>query len=93
MDRMREQRRSDRGDIALPVIAGGSIQCVLRDVSRDGARLSSERPLPDVFYVMLSPDLKRWCRVIWRRRTQVGVKFIPDPTVKPAKQHAEAAYI
>jgi hypothetical protein len=80
--RMPEQRRFDRGSIALPVIAGGSIKCVLLDISRDGAKLTSERPLTDKFYVMLRPDLKRWCKVIWRRRTQVGVKFIPDPQVR-----------
>jgi hypothetical protein len=53
---------------------------VLLELSRDGAKLKSERPLPDTFYVMLRPDLKRWCKVIWRRRDQVGVKFIADPT-------------
>lgn len=90
---MREQRRFDRGSIALPVIAGGSIKCVLLDVSREGAKLTSERPLPDRFYVMLRPDLKRWCKVIWRRRTQVGVKFIADPTVKTIKGDVEAAHI
>jgi hypothetical protein len=77
---MREQRRFDRGSIVLPVIAGGSVKCVLLELSRDGAKLKSERPLPDTFYVMLRPDLKRWCKVIWRRRDQVGVKFIADPT-------------
>jgi hypothetical protein len=65
--------------IALQVVAGGSVQCTLLDVSREGARLASSRRLPDRFYVMLRPDLKRWCQVTWRRRDEVGVKFIPDP--------------
>jgi hypothetical protein len=78
---MREQRRFVRGSIVLPVIAGGSVKCVVLELSRDGAKLKSERPLPDTFYVMLRSDLKRWCKVTWRRRDQVGVKFIADPTV------------
>ena len=90
---MREQRRFDRGNIALPVIAGGSIKCVLLDISRDGAQLTSERPLPETFYVMLRPDLRRWCKVIWRKLTQVGVKFIADPTTSPAKRNDEAVYV
>lgn len=85
---MREQREFDRPGLVLSVIAGGSIKCVLFDLSPGGAKLKSERPLPDTFYVMLRPNLKRWCKVIWRRGDQVGVKFIADPTVC-----LEAAYI
>lgn len=77
--RMIDQRQNQRRYLALPVVAGGSVQCTLLDVSREGARLASSRRLPDQFYVMLKPDLKRWCQVLWRRRDQVGVKFIPDP--------------
>ena len=89
---MRELRRYDRGSLALPVVAGGSIKCVLLDLSRDGAKLTSERPLPEMFYVMLRPGLKRWCKVIWRRRTQVGVKFIPDPAAQKLKAE-QTAYL
>jgi hypothetical protein len=85
---MHEQRQFDRAGLVLSVIAGGSIKCVLFDLSPGGAKLKSERPLPDTFYVMLRPDLKRWCKVIWRRGNRVGVKFIADPTIRP-----EAAYI
>ena len=89
---MRELRRCDRGSLVLPVVAGGSIKCVLLDLSRDGAKMTSERPLPDTFYVMLRPGLKRWCKVIWRKRTQVGVKFIADPMAQ--KLNAErTAYL
>lgn len=77
---MVDQRQQQRERMSLPVIAGGSVQCILLDVSRDGAKLQCTRRLPDQFYVMLKPELKRWCRVIWRRHDQVGVRFIPDPT-------------
>jgi hypothetical protein len=52
---------------------------VLLEFSRNDAKLKSERPLPNTFYVMLRPDLKRWCKVTWRRQDQFGVKFIADP--------------
>lgn len=77
--RMVDQRQNQRRLIALEVVAGGSVYCTLLDVSRNGARLTSARRLPDRFYVMLKPGLKRWCQVVWRRRDEVGVKFIPDP--------------
>ena len=76
---MIDQRENQRQVIALQVVAGGSVHCTLLDVSRNGARLTSPRRLPDRFYVMLKPNLKRWCQVVWRRRDEVGVKFIPDP--------------
>lgn len=66
----------------LIVVASGSVQCVLLDVSRVGAKLMSNRPLPDRFYVVFRPGLKRWCQVMWRRRGEVGVRFIPDPTAR-----------
>ena len=76
---MIDQRQHQRRRIELPVVAGGSIPCTMLDVSRGGARLSSDRRLPELFYIVLKPGLKRWCRVIWRRRNEVGVKFVPAP--------------
>lgn len=64
----------------LTVIAGGSVACILIDVSRSGARLTSDRALPERFYLMFPNNLKRWCKVVWRRRREVGVRFIIDPT-------------
>ena len=74
-----ERRIGARRDISLPVVAGGSVRCLLLDVSQGGARLSSRRRLPEMFYLLLRPDLKRWCQVIWRQGNQVGVNFIIDP--------------
>lgn len=80
---MIDQRFYRRESIdVLPVVAGGSVKCTLLDVSRVGARLSSEGRLPEKFYVVFKPGLKRWCQVVWRRRNEVGVKFIADPAVK-----------
>ncbi len=76
---MNDNRVHNRRKISrLRVVAGGSIQCELLDISLSGARLSCTRELPDTFYLMLKPDLKRWCQVVWRHSSQVGVKFIED---------------
>jgi hypothetical protein len=77
---MIDQRKDQRRAIVLSTVAGGSVQCTLLDVSRSGAKLETRSHVPDRFYLMLQPTLKRWCQVIWRKHGQVGVKFIPDPT-------------
>jgi hypothetical protein len=82
---MDDKRQHKRVAISLPVVAGGSIPCKLLDLSSSGAKLSSERTLPDAFYVMFGPNLKRWCSVMWRNRDQVGVKFVAEPERTPAK--------
>lgn len=88
---MIDQRQQQRQLIALQVVAGGSVHCTLLDVSRDGARLATNRRLPNRFYVMLKPDLKRWCQVMWRRRDEIGVKFIRDPERAVTKQTARGS--
>jgi hypothetical protein len=82
---MDDKRQHKRVSLSLPVVAGGSIPCKLLDLSSSGAKLSSKRPLPDAFYVMFGPSLKRWCSVMWRRRDEVGVKFIAEPEPTSAK--------
>lgn len=77
VDQRFDQRRQHGN---LTVIAGGSISCTLVDVSRSGARLTTDRILPDKFYVIFPNNLKRWCQVVWRRRAEIGVRFIADPT-------------
>ncbi|HZP76623.1 MAG TPA: PilZ domain-containing protein [Pseudolabrys sp.] len=75
-------RRGDvRHAINLAVKAHTPIACTLTDVSKSGARLSIDDPsaLPEEFLLLLRDDLRRWCRVIWRSQTQIGVAFIERP--------------
>ena len=53
------------------------------DVSATGARLTTEHMdlLPDEFDLALNADVMRKCQVVWRRKNQVGVKFLPQPKV------------
>jgi hypothetical protein len=57
--------------------------CSVADVSETGAKVVVKDPasLPDEFLLRLRPDLRKWCRVVWRGAEEVGVEFIaaPDP--------------
>jgi hypothetical protein len=60
---------------------GTQIACAMSDVSKSGARLGLEdaSKLPDEFELMLRDDLRKWCRVMRRSETSVGIKFIATP--------------
>jgi hypothetical protein len=53
--------------------------CLVSDISQSGARLDvgSSNDAPDVFVLMLSKNgaARRFCAVMWRRGTEMGVKF------------------
>src|SRR5664280_2289628 len=53
--------------------------CVVSDVSDSGARIDVQdsKLIPDHFVLMLSSNgaARRFCRVMWRKPTQMGVKF------------------
>jgi PilZ domain len=53
--------------------------CVVSEVSDTGARLDVQDStvLPDHFVLLLTNTgvARRYCRVMWRKATQVGVKF------------------
>jgi hypothetical protein len=86
-DTRREQRkakRAHRRQAAWVVLDGGvaKIPCVLWDISEGGARIAAAHggALPAVFGLFLSKDGKsrRFCQVVWRRGTQLGVRFVED---------------
>src|SRR5664279_2914494 len=53
--------------------------CVVSDVSDTGARIDVQdsTTIPDHFVLMLSSNgaARRYCRVMWRKPTQIGVHF------------------
>jgi hypothetical protein len=53
--------------------------CVVSDVSESGARIDVQdsKVIPDHFVLMLTSSgaARRFCRVMWRKPTQVGVQF------------------
>jgi hypothetical protein len=65
-----------------------AIDCVVRDYTDGGARLTVETAvgIPDTFDLVRDNLPTRECRVIWRHATQVGVKFIREVTAEAAKR-------
>jgi len=58
--------------------------CTLQDLSLGGACLRVHEPfdLPETFDLVLeSLSIKRGCRVVWRRKDKIGVKFEADASV------------
>jgi PilZ domain-containing protein len=87
LSRPREQRkakRTHRRQAAWVVLDGGAakISCVLWDISEGGARIAAAHgnALPDVFGLFLTKDGKsrRYCQVVWRRGSQLGVRFVAE---------------
>lgn len=61
------------------------VPCCLADVSDSGARLSVEEgveSLPDSFVLLLTESgvPRRYCRVVWRTGSMIGVTFLAGPS-------------
>ena len=56
------------------------VDCIVHDISNDGARLSFTAPLaalPRTFILVLLKDsVRRDCEAVWNDRGVVGVKFV-----------------
>jgi hypothetical protein len=83
VERAREQRRRRR----VPTRRAASIKssddpkatrCVLWDLSEDGARLAAPyaNKLPPVFTLVDAAETSRVCRIVWRKGSLVGVRFV-----------------
>jgi len=62
------------------VFNGGrsTIDCTVRNLSRDGAKLqfASVIGIPDSFDLVLPNTTKQPCKVAWRKVKEVGVEFV-----------------
>lgn len=66
------------------VFGTGSIDCVVRDISQTGARLRvpDAKAVPPQFELSLKQaSVTRPAKVRWRRKTEVGVSFVPERRV------------
>jgi hypothetical protein len=69
------RRRLKTGTIEF---GGGGIDCTVRNISETGAALEVVSPLfiPDRFTLFVpSEQLKRPCRIAWRKQKRIGVTF------------------
>ena len=82
-----EQRKHPRRPLGLEARISWPrpMRCIIADISASGARLTVDdvRLVPDEFVLAINTELMRKCKVMWRRRTQVGVKFIVVQTARP----------
>ena len=80
---IKEKRQARRQPLRytawLAVTANQRLGCVVSDVSETGARIDVQdsEAVPGHFVLMLSSNgaARRFCRVVWRKPTQIGVKF------------------
>ena len=64
------------GTISFDLAAG--IDCVVRNISDEGACLEVTSPLgiPDEFTLVIKSDnLLRTCQIVWRSARRIGVRF------------------
>jgi PilZ domain len=78
-DKRKARRRPIRYTAWLVVVAGQTQACALSDISDTGARIDVENAneLPNRLLLWLSANgsARRTCSVVWRTKTQVGVRF------------------
>ena len=89
-EKRKTQRQAARYIAWVPLIGGHRHVCVVSDATDSGARidLQDTNILPDSFVLMLTINgaARRYCRVLWRKPNQVGVKFIGSlAAAAPAK--------
>ena len=80
-EKRQARRRPLRYTAWVALTANQRHGCVVSDVSDTGARIDVQdsKTIPDHFVLMLSSNgaARRFCRVVWRKPTQMGVKFEP----------------
>ena len=72
-----------------------TIPCMVRDISATGARLRIEGSVtaPDTFELIVSLDgLEADCQIVWRRATDVGVRFLGAPRMVAPKRTQSISY-
>jgi PilZ domain len=59
------------------LIGGGTIACMVRDISTKGARLEFAAPvkLPEEFFLLIQGNRFR-CRPVWQKENVVGVQYL-----------------
>ena len=83
LERVVERRAATRDSVLRAgtiQFGGGSINCMVRNMSNSGATLNvtSSTGIPECFDLILSPDGRHMpCHVVWRQEKQIGVWYDP----------------
>jgi hypothetical protein len=91
---LRERRKSFRVEWHSPAEIYDSkgrfaLGCIVSNFSNGGARITGVEPaaIPDEFILRISPHSpRRRCRVVWRKKDGVGVRFVDQ--ARPAAAQA-----
>ena len=80
----KERRRAERLVInritTLRAERGSPRQCMITNISQDGARLfSDDVVVPQEFDLVIADNLERRCQVVWRLGGEIGVRFLDGP--------------
>jgi hypothetical protein len=88
---MEEKRRFPRSNVEEPafVSSGGSVmQCVVRNISREGAAIDVENAafVPARFRLVMANDssIVHECEVAWIQKNRIGLSFIDAQAQDPA---------
>src|ERR1700683_1520247 len=58
-------------------LTGIPVKCIVRNLSRTGAKIEVRNPIPETFDLIFDNDQSRHhCRVVWREEFYIGVEFI-----------------
>ena len=55
---------------------GSPRQCLITNISADGARLFTEDTVPEQFELVIADNVVRRCQVMWRLGGEIGVRFL-----------------
>ena len=55
---------------------GSPRQCLITNISADGARLFTEDAVPEQFELVIADNVVRRCQVMWRLGGEIGVRFL-----------------
>jgi hypothetical protein len=82
---MEEKRKHQRSEINEPayVSAGGSVMnCVVRNISPEGAAIDIQDPafVPARFRLVMSEGaVVRECQIVWLKDKRIGITFVSAP--------------
>ena len=80
MDEKRKHPRTEVDEPAFVSSAGSVMQCVVRNISPEGAAIDVENPafVPQRFRLVMAKDssIVHECRIAWIQKNRIGLSFV-----------------
>ena len=86
------QRRHHRVEIETPAILylkpnGRGMHCLVQNISDGGVSLQvGDLPVPNIFILQLTPQIRRLCKIAWRQNDILGASFVTPKEVRKAAE-------